>query len=311
MSGLALGQRSVEERAAELRAARLPFVRATVVRVEPPTSARPGDVGLVLGDGELDGFVGGQCAEASVRLAALERLAVGEPTLLRISPDAEPERPGVANAHNPCLSGGAIELFLEPVLPPPLLCVLGEGPIARALSALGERAGFGLAAVALDGPVPADAAALVVASHGRGEEAALRAALESGVPYIGLVASARRGAAVLDAMNLCCSARSRIRTPAGLDLGARTPQETAVSILAQIIAERPRPALGADRRGPADAPAPEPPEAAPTVAVDPVCAMSVAPGPHSLHARHGADTVWFCGPGCRDAFLAEPDRYRR
>jgi xanthine dehydrogenase accessory factor len=225
------------ERERALEAARAPFVEATVVRVQRPTSVRPGDSALVLADGTIEGFVGGICAEESVRLHALRVLETGEPLLLRLTPEPGEgeERPqdGAVTAHNPCLSGGGLEIFLRPRLPVPRLAVVGEAPVARALAEFGRTLGFEVCSEPGD-----DLAALVVASHGRDEEAALGAALQDGVPYVGLVASARRGAAVRAALDVPDPLRARLHSPAGLAIGARTAQEIALSILAEIVAER-------------------------------------------------------------------------
>lgn len=280
-------------RAAELRAARTPFVVATVVRAERPTSAKPGDAALILADGTVAGFVGGECAEASVRAQAVAALASAEPVLLRITPTPEAGAPGTLTVHNPCLSGGTLEIFLEPVLPPPLLVVHGRAPIATALAGLAERLGW--AVCAWEGALPPDADAVVVASHGRDEEAVLAGAVAAGVPYVGLVASRRRGAAVLDRID----GSAVIRTPAGLDIGARTPDEVALSILAEIISLRPRPDAGNVTAAPRGA----------ATAVDPVCGMTVAAVDSSLHVDHGGRRWWFCGSGCRQAFVADPSAF--
>jgi xanthine dehydrogenase accessory factor len=174
-----------------------------------------------------------------VRLHALHVLETGEPLLLRIEPGAgdQAASDGVVTVHNPCISGGALEIFLEPHLPKPLLRVIGDTPIATARAELGGSAGFHVAG---GGDTTADDAAVVVASHGRDEEQTLAAALEAGVPYIGLVASRKRGPAVIEALE--AEDRERIHTPAGLDIGARTPEEIALSILAELVATRRRPA---------------------------------------------------------------------
>lgn len=286
----------VRRRADELRARREPFVSATVVRAERPTSAKPGDMALVLADGTMVGFVGGECAETSVQVQALSALSSGEPVLLRITPDASGvDHPGAVTVHNPCLSGGSLDIFLEPALPAPLLVVHGDAPIARALVDLAPHVGW--AAVAADGgEPPADTEAVVVASHGRDEEPVLAAAVRAGVAYIGLVASPRRGSGVLDASDLTDAERALIRTPAGIDIGARTPEEVALSILAEIVSRRPRVA--------ARSAAPSPEDAAAT-AIDPICGMTVAAVERSLHVDLDDGTrMWFCGSGCRDAFLA-------
>ena len=186
-----------------LRAEGVPFVHATVVLADRPTSAKPGDEALVFADGTIEGFVGGACAESTGQSQSLALLDSGEPLLLRITatPDATPPGPGPAGAsarlsvHNPCLSGGTLEIFLEPVVPAPLLVVHGEGPIAVALTQL--AAGLGYQVATEPTAPPAHAAAVVCASHGRDEEETLAAALEAGVGYVGLVASRKRGEQVV------------------------------------------------------------------------------------------------------------------
>jgi xanthine dehydrogenase accessory factor len=228
-------------RAAALRAERVPFVQATVVRAGRPASVKAGATALVLGDGTIDGFVGGHCAEPSVRLHALHALETGEALLLRIEPGTGDEAAleGAVTVHNPCISGGALEIFLEPNLPAPRVHVVGDTPIAGALAELGRSLGYDVVATAGGDIEPSiDDAAVVVASHGRDEEQALSTALDVGVPYVGLVASRKRGTAVRESLTVSDEDRARVHTPAGLDIGARTPQEIALSILAQIVAER-------------------------------------------------------------------------
>jgi xanthine dehydrogenase accessory factor len=209
-----------------------------VVKVTRPTSASPGDVALVKADGSIEGFVGGACAETSVRLHALRALETGESQLLRIVPgDSDaPAEEGAVTVHNPCLSGGALEIFLEPCLPAPRVGVVGDTPIAAALASLAGGVGY-------ESGEPSDEdVAVVIAAHGRDEEEALEKALLTGVPYVGLVASRKRGAAVLDDLRavgrLADEDVDRIRTPAGLDIGARTAEEIALSILAEIVSTR-------------------------------------------------------------------------
>jgi xanthine dehydrogenase accessory factor len=218
---------------------RVPYVKATVVRAARPASVQVGATAEVLGDGTIDGFVGGHCAEPSVRLHALRALETGEPLLLRIEPgdgDSQPTE-GAVTVHNPCISGGALEIFLEPRLPPPRIHILGDTPIARALAGLSGGMGYDVVRVASGEVAPEpDDAAVVVASHGRDEEQALETALAAGVAYVGLVASRKRGAAVLGGLD--APDAERVQTPAGLDIGARTPEEIALSILAQLVETR-------------------------------------------------------------------------
>ena len=307
----------VEARAAELRRDRVPFVHARVVRAERPTSAKPGDEAVVLPDGTIEGFVGGACAESTVRAQGLSLLDSGESLLLRISAsgdadgDGSPDSEGTLTVVNPCLSGGTLEIFLEPVIPAPTIAVHGPSPIAAALAALAERVGFEVvegAGHAFGGEAGAPPAAVVVASHGRDEEPVLEAAVRAGVPYVGLVASRKRGEAVVATLDLDDAQRASVHTPAGLDIGARTPREVALSILAEIVAQRPRPSgmAGSSTAAPAASAAPA---ARPEVVTDLVCGMAVVADDTALHLDHGGSRYWFCGTGCLRAFAADPSAY--
>ena len=275
---------TVTDTAAELTRTREAFVQATVVRAQKPTSAHAGDTALVRADGRIDGFVGGTCAEASVREYGLMTLSTRQPLLLRIvAGEAKPrsDEEGAVTVANPCLSGGSVEIFLEPRVPAPRLLVVGDSPIAEYLAELGGPLGFAVELVPGQDAAPLpDDAALVVASHGRGEEPALTAALRLGVPYVGLIASRIRGAAVLAALDVPDDQRARVHSPAGLDIGGRTAERAEQSAA--------------------------PP---PAGAVDPVCGMTVAPVGSSPHATVDGATTWFCCEGCRTAFLADPARY--
>ncbi|MEV5410019.1 XdhC family protein [Thermopolyspora sp. NPDC052614] len=300
LSGSSISGSSIADRMKELAADRVPFVHAVVVRAQVPASVRPGDDAIVLPDGSIEGFVGGQCAEQSVRTAALGTLRDGRSLLLRVLPEDEqdfPDSPGAQVVVNPCLSGGALEIFLQPLLPPPVLWIVGDTPIAKALAQLAAPLDFAVRPAA-DEQGPAGATAVVVASHGRDEPAAIRAALDAGVGYVGLVASRRRGEAVLTEMGLTEDERRRVHSPVGIDIGARTAPEIALSILAEIVREIRRSDLGPAPLAKADQPA------APTQAVDPVCGMSVTVTPQTPHLLVGGEDVWFCGTGCRDRYAA-------
>jgi xanthine dehydrogenase accessory factor len=257
----------------------------------------------VLPDGTLEGFVGGTCAESTVRLQGLRLLETGDSTLLRITPTESPEAvaEGVITVGNPCLSGGTLDIFLEAVLPPVLVHVFGDAPIAHALATVGAALGHDVTAAADPAaPIAPDTTAVVVASHGRDEETVLTAALRAGVPYVGLIASRRRGTAVVAGLDPPDA--TRVHTPAGLDIGARTAPEVALSVLAEILAERPPPA------DPSGVVAPEATHGV-REATDPVCGMRVAITDATPRAEHGGETRYFCGPGCRDAFAADPTAY--
>ena len=288
-------QPKLARRAEELIAERTPFVVATVVRAQRPTSVRPGDSGIVLKDGTIEGFVGGACAETSVRLQALRALETGEALLLRIVPEGDEAaaNEGAMVVRNPCLSGGALEIFLEPRLPAPHIAIVGETPIGQAIAAIAAQLGYDATTTAT---TPADLstqAALVIASHGHEEPEAITAGLHAGVPYIGLVASRKRGGAVMDELRQSgIQGLDRVRTPAGLDIGAQTAEEIALSIVAEIVSSR-------GQQTTAEA----------ISATDPVCGMTVAVADATPAAEYEGRSVYFCGEGCRSAFLAEPSRY--
>ena len=287
---------ALSRRAQELAEHGEAFVTATVVRAQRPTSAEAGNAALVLGDGTIEGFVGGDCAEHSVRAYALKAIESGEPILLRILPFGDdPEgvevarEDGAVTVQNPCLSGGAIEVFLEPVIRAPRVLVEGDTPIVHALLRIGSELGLDMVGVTGGDFEPrADDLAVVVAGHGREELPALRRGLEAGLPYVGLVASRRRSRGVLGELRgdgVPAELLEKIDTPAGLDLGARTPPEIALSILARIVEVR--------RAGRVPAAA---------TAVDPICGMTVAAVASTLSLDHEGETVYFCGEGCRSTF---------
>ena len=283
----------IETRVAELTRDRTPFVVARVVRAVRPTSVRPGDSAIVHADGTIEGFVGGQCAEGSVRRYSARALETDTAVLLRLVPGevaADEERDGVVVSHNPCLSGGELEIFLEPRAPAARLVVVGDTPVARALETIGRAAGYAVARGA-DLEPHADDAALVVASHGTDDEAAaLTAALKAGVAYVGLVASEVRGTAVRASLDVADHLRAALRTPVGLPIGARSPADIAIAILAELVSEREAHHVLPTQSG---------------TAIDPVCGMEVDTGPGAITADVDGTRFFFCRTGCRDAYLAE------
>ena len=307
---------AVSRRVQELIADGTAFVTATVVRAQRPTSAQAGDVALVLGDGTIEGFVGGMCAQNSVRVYSLKALESGEGLLLRILPEGPVGEPdgvgaeiareeGAVTIQNTCLSGGAIEIFLDPVLPAPRVLVVGNTPIAAAIHSLGAHLGLDLVAVedGVPDPSPTDLA-VVVAAHGRGELQTLRRAIETGLPYVGLVASRRRGAGVLAELRADGVSEDQLElidVPAGIDIGSRTPPEVALSILARIVAVRRR-----ERSATADnASIPAAVVQEPPLAVDPVCGMTVAAVAGTPSVEFEGETVFFCCEGCAAKFEAQ------
>ncbi|RMD98452.1 MAG: XdhC family protein, partial [Calditrichaeota bacterium] len=252
------------EMARDLQHEGRPFVLATVVHAEKPTSAKAGAKALVMPDGKLKGWVGGSCAEPTVIREARQALLDGKPRLLRLCP---PEHLGksarkgtdIVEVALTCASGGTLEVYIEPHLPTPQLVVIGHLPVAEALATLGKNMGFSVTAIcageseASEDRLPADRLLtsldfsqvqvhantyIVVASHGNYDEEALENALQTGISYIALVASKKRGDKVLAYLRekgLSEDQLARIKYPAGLDIGAETPEEIALRILAEIV----------------------------------------------------------------------------
>ena len=256
---------------AQMKAAEEAFVLATVVRTVSVTAAKAGAKAIIAADGSIvAGWIGGGCARGAVLKAAREALADGEPRMVSVQPEnllaelgVKPgeTKEGIRFASNMCPSKGTMDIFVEPVLPHPSLVILGASPVALSLAAQARPLGYHvtLAAPASDlAGAPAvdmliDSFALgalhearrfvVVATQGKGDEAALRAALAVDADYHAFVGSRRKMAALRDkliAERVDAALLGRVKAPAGLDLGAITPEEIAMSILAEITRERRR-----------------------------------------------------------------------
>jgi xanthine dehydrogenase accessory factor len=292
------------ELAAELARRGEPFVLAMVVRKESYSSAQQGDMAIITADGGYHGWLGGNCTQPTVKREARLALADGKPRLVSLSPDpSRDQRPGMSALPMTCHSGGTVEIYLEPVLPPPRLVLFGESPAVRALDALGRAMGWAVDVVTDARPVPASTPArdvyAVVATMGESDEASVEAALAARPVYLGVVASRKRYAEVRDtllARGVPAAALDAVHNPAGLDIGARRPEELAVSILAEIV----------KLRGAATAPVQKEAE---KEAIDPVCHMTVVVATAKHVAEHAGVTYHFCNPRCREKFLAQPARY--
>jgi xanthine dehydrogenase accessory factor len=335
---------TVFARAAELAAAGRPFAIATVVAVQRPTSARPGASGIVHPDGTIEGWVGGSCAQPVVVREALRSLADAQPRLLRLSKEVPSEGrrgDGVIELVMTCHSGGTLEIYVEPHLPAPILWVAGTTPIASALVTLGAATGWRVSLFDPDarpedfptaervsgeaglGPVdPGSAPYVVVATQGVWDEEAVAAALTRDVAYVGLVASPTRAAVVRSWLREDAGVPEErvaaLRAPAGLDLGAETAEEVALSILGELVQVRrgrapfvaaPGPATLAGAAGSSAEDAPSGPIVDDIVLLDPVCGMTVE-REHARHlAEHDGIVYAFCAVGCRTRFVKDPTAY--
>ena len=329
----------VFEQMAALRREGQSFVLATVVARRAPVSAHLGDRAIVFADGRMEGFVGGACSREIIRRQALEALATRCSRLVSIRPDAGDAAESTGEhvvVPMTCVSEGAIDVYVEPFVQPRRLVVVGATPVAESLTRLArsmnydvvravdarelrdierEAATLGVTVVTLDAleailresvPGSPDLSAVVV-SQGHYDEEALESILTCGVPYVGLVASRTRGAAVRALLeDRGVPGVATIRNPAGLDLGARTPPEVALSILAEIVQARP-----SGVRAAAATPAVASPVAAPApeTAVDPVCGMSVTIASARQTAEVDGVVYYFCCANCRAKFLKDPQAH--
>ncbi len=333
--------RSIFARAAELEAAGRSFAVATVVAVRRPTSARPGASGIVHPDGAIEGWVGGSCAQPVVVREALRALADAQPRLLRLSKDGPGEgrrADGVIELVMTCHSGGTLEIYVEPHIPAPQLWVVGTTPIAGAVARLGSAAGWRVTVIDpvaevdafpgidrvhtsadIRGLDPDASPYVVVASQGIWDEEAVGLALTRDVSYVGLVASPTRAGVVREWLREETTVGddriAALRAPAGLDLGAETAEEVALSILAELVQVRRGRADFVASPGPATLAGGIPetitlePVVDDIVLLDPVCGMTVERASARHLAEHDGVIYAFCSIGCRTRFIKEPATY--
>src|SRR6266699_2424023 len=292
------------ELAHQLTEAGEPFVLATVVWCERPTSAKPGAQALIRADGQVTGWIGGSCAQPVViREAARILREGGDPYLLRLgTSDTGIDRKDVRNFPMSCSSGGVLDIFMEPHFPLPKLVLIGESPVGAALSQLAQVIDFSVTQ-------------LLDASHGQYDEEAVEQALGSRARYVGMVSSLKRAEACrayLRDAGLSAPQIARLKAPAGLDIGALTPDEIAASVLAELVQVRRRGAID-DEESKQDTKEIRYEVSTGTVAsaIDPVCGMEV----EIANARHHSDfegrTFYFCCPACKRSFERNPQEDRK
>lgn len=319
--------RRLLELATDLHRRHRPYVVATVVWSRGPSSGKQGGSALIEPDGTVHGWIGGACARPVVVREARRVLKDGTPLLMYLGPAEEldgHDRDGVVTVPIACASEGAMEVFMEPMLPQPHVVVVGRSPAVGVLAGLltvmdwratvvGDESSSGdlpdgvervdsvehMAHLGID-----ETTAIVVATQGHYDEPALEAALATSAGYIGLVASAARGETVLgylkDRGHTEESLR-RIHTPAGVDLGPVQHSEIAVAVLAELVAVRTSGGLS----GAAEVEA----ESVIETAIDPVCGMSVTVADARFLSDHEGGTYYFCAPGCQHSFEAKPARF--
>jgi xanthine dehydrogenase accessory factor len=303
----------VIELAAELSRRGELFALATVVWRQGPSSGQPGSRALITATGQLHGWIGGACAEPVVLREAQRVIASGEPKLLLLG---QPEQfggsipEGMVTIPISCQSEGALQVYVEPVVPTPHVTVVGRSPMAHTLGELARALGW--RADVVDGPefsaAELDARSIVVvATQGHGDEEAVERAVSALPAFVGLVASRKRGEAVLGYLAERGVARhllDRVRVPVGLDLGHTTHREIAVAVLAELVRER-----AAGRLAPVGDQEASAAPAAVAEARDPVCGMTVRVDAAARSYEHDGVTYYFCCPGCRSAFAKDPAAY--
>ncbi|MDX8347348.1 XdhC family protein [Cognatiyoonia sp. IB215446] len=251
MSPVEILDADLAEAAQELRSRQEPFAFATIVRTAGATAAKPGAKALLAADGTiLHGWLGGGCTRGAVKRAALEALQSGAPQLISVAPEDLLEEKGVAPgetvdgtkfARNGCPSRGTVDIFIEPCVPMPELVILGGSPVAQALSAFAPQFHWSVSSSLPDEGNPARHKYVVVATQGQGDLAALKAALAHSPTYTAFVGSARKFATLAERLHqdgVDPALTEAVDAPAGLDLGAVTPEEIALSILAQLVRVR-------------------------------------------------------------------------
>lgn len=307
-------------RAAELRRNGVPFVLATVVWRMGPSSGKAGGRAIIHTDGRVEGWIGGACAEPTLVREALSAFEDGKARLLSMGVEGGAgARPGVVSVAMACESEGAMEVFVEPQFPAPLVVVVGRSPAVHALLGMARVLGWRTALVDDGGSPDAEAADtvldsldlstlgidehtfVVIATQGHYDEVALEAVLATGAGYIGLVASEKRAAAVRDWLThrgLPAEAIERVHAPAGLDLGPIEHEEIAVSVLGELV--RRKAAGEMDQHVEVERPA---------EVIDPVCGMTVDPAGAKFSMEYEGETYYFCAAGCQVAFEANPEAF--
>lgn len=307
-------------KASELLAKGESFAIAEVVRFLNPISGKSGDKAIISADGTIWGWIGGGCAQPAVVEEALKALKDGRPRLVRIGASSSQEH-GLVAYNMTCHSGGSLEVYIEPVLPKPHILILGRSPVARTLARLAKAINYtvSVAAPGCDREAFPDAdqiradlnlgelkispqAMIVVSSQGEDDEEALEAALATGATYVAFVASRAKAAKVKEALGARGIANlDRVRAPAGLNIRARSQEEIAVSILAEIVQM--------SKISPAQQTGLTIPTAKEDAAKDPICGMNVDIAIAKYKSEFEGRSYYFCCEGCKRAFDAQPQKY--
>jgi xanthine dehydrogenase accessory factor len=298
------------------------FAMATVVRYEAPISGKPGDKAIIFADGEVWGWIGGGCARPAVIKEALKALKDGRPRLIHISPTLAGEE-GIVAYNMSCHSGGTLDVYIEPVLPKPHVLILGRSPVGQSLARLAKVIHYTVSVAAPEASreqfpevdrVQADLELkdlkvsaktfIVVSTQGECDEEALENALRTDAAYVAFVASKKKAAKVLEYLGergVSAERMKQVKAPAGMDIGASSPEEIAVSIVAQIVqlnrarlVKREKPAIPAMEE---------------QQAKDPICGMTVEVSAAKYKSQYDGKDFYFCCAGCKQKFDKQPDLF--
>ena len=300
---------------------------AMVVRRDAPTSGKPGDKALINAKGEVSGWIGGGCTKGIVIKEAMAAINEKSPRLVKIQPAEDtPDQNGVKNYKMTCMSGGALEVYIEPVMPTTTIRIFGRSHIARALCEIGAASGFSIEIVSSfpDEEMFPSASRIVklnefetgnyvndftvVCTQGEDDESHLMAAIGTNPFYLGFVASMKKANSIilsLKRQGIPHESLVKIKTPAGLDINAKTPEEVAISILAQIIQSK-RDATG--KKG-ESAHVVEQNEITDDLYINPVCKIPVQKSSAKHILEYNGEKVYFCCDGCKTSFKKEPEAY--
>ncbi|HKR12448.1 MAG TPA: XdhC family protein [Pyrinomonadaceae bacterium] len=277
---------------AKLRAREEPFVLATVVAYKSPQSAKPGSRAIIKADGSISGWVGGGCVQPLVLREAQQALITGQPKLLTISPDdPRDDWKGVKSYRMTCEGGGSLEIYLEPFLPKPELLIVGHSPVAETIARFGEMLDF---KVITDPSRINETTYVVVATMGNGDEEGLLSVLGTKPKYLGLVASEKKSQALFEYVREVGTTDEQIdliKCPAGLEIGAQTMTEIALSVVAEIVQIRREQTAQVE------------PSAG---AIDPICGMTVDTRTAKYQSVVEGKTIYFCCLRCKETFDKPP-----
>jgi xanthine dehydrogenase accessory factor len=318
----------------ELRKKNEPFVTATVVRREVPSSGKSGDKAIIDKFGRMTGWIGGGCVKGIILKEADDAIKSGRSRLVKVGKSLSTlKQEGVVDYKMTCMSEGTVEVFIEPVLPSPHLVVIGKTAIAKALVKIARTAGFRITVVANDitpqtfekvdelitqislEPVKlASSSSIVVCTQGDQDEDALEQALQKNCSYIGFVASRKKKSGVFEYLlqqGMDQKKLDKVHSPAGLDIAAKRPEEVAISIMAEIIqVHNNKPQLAEsfiDTEGGVNAA--NEPDIKPSFYINPVCGVPVDKNSPKHIIDYQGEKVYFCCDGCKVKFEAEPARY--